>query len=89
MVKSARRYLNAKKRTCAQDNCLFSGTYKELKKHVKAEHPREVDPHQAEKWKRLERERDHQDVMCTVRSSMPGLIVVGDYTQYIYFRAMV
>ncbi|KAL3845571.1 hypothetical protein ACJIZ3_002974 [Penstemon smallii] len=83
VVEPARRYLNAKKRTCTQDNCSFVGTYKELRKHVKSDHPfarpRDVDPSHAEKWKKLENERDISDVYSTIRSTMPGAIVIGDY----------
>ncbi|XAR55605.1 hypothetical protein NMG60_11035722 [Bertholletia excelsa] len=83
VVEPARKYLNTKRRTCVQDNCSFVGTYKELRKHVRAEHPwarpREVDPSIAEKWKRLEHEREREDVISTIRSSMPGSIVIGDY----------
>ncbi|KAL2241813.1 uncharacterized protein LOC105159499 [Sesamum indicum] len=83
VVEPARRYLNTKKRTCMQDNCSFIGTYKEMKKHVKLEHPlarpRDVDPSHAEKWKKLENERDLSDVFSTIRSTMPGAIVIGDY----------
>lgn len=83
VVEPAREYLNAKKRTCMQDNCSYVGTYKELKKHVKAEHPsarpREVDPVDEQKWMRLERERERDDVISTIRSSMPGAMVFGDY----------
>ncbi|KAI8012869.1 hypothetical protein LOK49_LG05G02301 [Camellia lanceoleosa] len=83
VVEPARKYFNTKRRTCMQDNCSYVGTYKELRKHVKAEHPcacpREVDPTLAEKWKRLENEREREDVMSTIRSSMPGAIVMGDY----------
>ncbi|KAL8485473.1 hypothetical protein ACS0TY_027682 [Phlomoides rotata] len=83
LVEQARRYLNAKKRTCMQDNCSFLGNYKQLRKHVKLEHPlarpRDVDPTRAAKWKKLESERDHHDVLSTIRSTMPGAIVIGDY----------
>lgn len=83
VVEPARNYLNAKRRTCMQDNCSFVGTYKELRKHVRAKHPRarprEVDPSLAEKWKRLEHERERDDVISTIRSSTPGAIVIGDY----------
>ncbi|KAL7205880.1 hypothetical protein ACSBR2_018739 [Camellia fascicularis] len=83
MVEPARQYLNAKKRSCMQDNCSFVGTYKELRKHVREEHPsarpREVDPNLEEKWTRLEREREREDVISTIRSSMPGAMVLGDY----------
>ncbi|KAL5992922.1 hypothetical protein ACLOJK_013841 [Asimina triloba] len=83
VVKAAREYLNAKKRICMQDNCSFIGTYKELRKHMRAEHPcaqpREVDPILEQKWKNLELEREREDVISTIRSSMPGAMVLGDY----------
>ncbi|XP_077224261.1 uncharacterized protein LOC143857702 [Tasmannia lanceolata] len=83
VVEGAREYLNAKKRSCIQDECSFVGTYKQLRKHVPAQHPRarphKVDPILEQKWRRLEREREHDDVMSTIRSSMPGAIVLGDY----------
>ncbi|KAL2537092.1 hypothetical protein Fot_18549 [Forsythia ovata] len=83
VVEPAREYLNAKKRSCTQDNCSFVGTFKELRKHVKAEHPsarpREVDPVLEQKWRSLERERETEDVMSTIRSSMPGAVFFGDY----------
>ncbi|GMY05213.1 hypothetical protein FCV25MIE_00452 [Fagus crenata] len=83
VVEPARDYLNAKKRSCMQDDCSFVGNYKEQKKHVRAEHPsaqpREVDPILEQKWRRLERERERNDVMSTIMSTMPGAVVVGDY----------
>ncbi|XP_047938091.1 uncharacterized protein LOC125185579 [Salvia hispanica] len=83
VLEPARRYLNSKKRACAQEKCSFVGTYKEIKKHVKVEHPkacpRDVDPSLAEKWKKLEREQDLSDVFSTIRASMPGAVVFGDY----------
>lgn len=83
VVEPARKYLNAKKRTCMQENCSFIGSYKELRKHVKAKHPlarpRAVDPVLEEKWKRLECERERNDVISTIYSSIPGAVVLGDY----------
>ncbi|GMH22422.1 hypothetical protein Nepgr_024265 [Nepenthes gracilis] len=83
VVEPARKFLNEKKRTCMQEGCSFVGDYKQLKKHVKGEHPsarpREVDPGLEEEWKRLEQEREFNDVISTVTSSMPGAIIVGDY----------
>lgn len=83
VVEPAREYLNAKNRSCTQDNCPFAGTYKELRKHVRADHPcarpREVDPALEQKWRRLERELERDDVVSTIRSSMPGAVVFGDY----------
>ncbi|KAK6143742.1 hypothetical protein DH2020_024090 [Rehmannia glutinosa] len=83
VVDRAREHLNAKKRSCTQDSCSFIGTYKELRKHVRAEHPssnpREVDPTLEQKWRRLERERETEDVRSTIRSSTPGAVFFGDY----------
>ncbi|CAA6664923.1 unnamed protein product [Spirodela intermedia] len=72
VVEPARAYLNAKKRSCM-----------ELQKHMKAAHPsakpREVDPVLEQRWRRLEREREHEDVISVIRSSTPGAVVWGDY----------
>lgn len=83
IVEPAREHLNAKKRSCMQENCAFMGTYKELRKHVRADHPcakpREVDPTLEQKWRRMERDREREDVMSTIRSSMPRAVFYGDY----------
>ncbi|XP_050251440.1 uncharacterized protein LOC126698334 [Quercus robur] len=83
VVEPARKYLNAKKRSCMLDDCSFVGTYKQLRKHVRSKHPlacpRAVDPVLKEKWKRLEREREQSDVISTIISSTPGAVVLGDY----------
>ncbi|XWS23808.1 hypothetical protein CRYUN_Cryun28dG0047400 [Craigia yunnanensis] len=83
VVEPVRKYLNRKKRACMQDMCSFVGTYKELKKHVRAKHPlarpRAVDPVLEEKWKKLENEREQNDVISTIMSSTPGAVVLGDY----------
>lgn len=83
VVERARKFLNSKKRNCMQDNCSFVGTYRDLRKHVRADHPwarpREVDPSLAEKWKKLENDRELNDVMSTINSTMPGSIIMGDY----------
>ncbi|OIV96227.1 hypothetical protein TanjilG_14904 [Lupinus angustifolius] len=83
IVEPVRDYLNSKKRSCMQDNCTFSGNYRELKKHVRAEHPsacpRAIDPEHENKWRFLEREREREDVISTVTAAMPGALVLGDY----------
>ncbi|KDP32743.1 hypothetical protein JCGZ_12035 [Jatropha curcas] len=83
VVEPARKYLNGKKRTCMQEKCSFVGTYKQLRKHVKGKHPlarpRAVDPVLEEKWKKLECERERNDVISTIMSSTPGAVVLGDY----------
>ncbi|GER24700.1 hypothetical protein STAS_00246 [Striga asiatica] len=83
VVERAREHLNAKRRSCMVDGCLFVGTFKELRKHVRAQHPcarpREVDPAMEQRWRRFEREREREDVMSTIRSSNPGAVFFGDY----------
>lgn len=83
VVKRARKYFNSKKRSCMQENCSFVGSYSNLRKHVRAKHPlarpREVDPSLAEKWKKLENDRELDDVMSTINSTMPGSVIMGDY----------
>lgn len=83
VVEPARRFLNAKKRACLHEGCSFRGRYKELRKHVRLQHPmarpRDVDPSHAEKWKKLENERERDDVLSTIMSAMPGAVVVGDF----------
>ncbi|OWM84929.1 hypothetical protein CDL15_Pgr027716 [Punica granatum] len=83
VIEPARAYLNAKKRTCMQENCSFVGTFKELRKHVRVEHPsaqpQEVDPALEQKWIRFEREQELDDVISTIKSRMPGAMVIGDY----------
>ncbi|GAB2268769.1 hypothetical protein Dimus_003714 [Dionaea muscipula] len=83
IVDTAREFLNSKKRSCMQENCSFVGNYKELRKHVRTEHPavrpREVDPVMEQQWRRMENERDHADNMSIIRSSIPGAVVFGDF----------
>lgn len=66
-----------------QDDCSFAGTFRELRKHMNVEHPsaqpRKVDPTLEQKWRRLEQERDRDDMISTLRSTMAGRIW-GDYT---------
>lgn len=83
VVENAREYLNAKKRSCMQDSCTYVGNYKELRKHVRAEHPsarpRAIDPDREQKWRLLELEREREDVISTLTSAVPGARVMGDY----------
>ncbi|CAH1415073.1 unnamed protein product [Lactuca virosa] len=83
VVERARKFLNSKKRSCMQDDCSFVGLYRDLRKHVREDHPlarpRDVDPSLAEKWKKLENDTELNDVMSTISSTMPGSIIMGDY----------
>jgi len=83
VVQEARRYLDTKTRSCAQESCPFSGTYAQLRKHARLDHPcaqpTEVDPVRRRNWQRLEQESNISDVLSTIRSTMPGALVFGDY----------
>ncbi|KAL5984965.1 hypothetical protein ACLOJK_038802 [Asimina triloba] len=72
-VEAARRFMNAKTRSCAQESCTFSGTYTDLRKHARLVHPTarpsEVDPERQRDWRRLERQRDLGDVLSTFQSA--------------------
>ncbi|XP_065020696.1 uncharacterized protein LOC135645831 isoform X1 [Musa acuminata AAA Group] len=82
-VEPAREYLNKKRRSCMQDNCSFIGNYKELRKHVRTDHPcakpHAVDPTLEQKWRNLEYQTERADVISTIRSSMPRAVILGDY----------
>lgn len=74
VVEPARQYMNIKVRSCSSESCNLSGTYSELRKHARSEHPSvrpsEVDPTRQRDWVRLECERDLEDVLSLVQ---PGL----------------
>lgn len=83
VVQEARRYLNTKTRSCAQESCTVSGTYAQLREHARLDHPSSeptaVDPVRWRNWQRLEQESNIGDVLSTIRSTMPGALVFGDY----------
>lgn len=72
VVDSARNFMNAKSRSCASETCDFCGTYADLRKHARQEHPlvrpSEADPERERNWRRLERQRDFGDLMSTLQS---------------------
>ncbi|XP_077212063.1 uncharacterized protein LOC143847206 isoform X2 [Tasmannia lanceolata] len=73
VVDPARQFLNAKTRSCSHESCAFSGTYAELRKHARVEHPSarpsEVDQKRQREWRRLERQRDLGDLLSTIQSA--------------------
>jgi len=73
VVEPARRFMNAKSRSCSCETCNFSGTYTDLRKHARLEHPlvrpSEADPERQRNWRRLERQRDLGDLLSTLQSS--------------------
>ncbi|KAF4384351.1 hypothetical protein F8388_004584 [Cannabis sativa] len=74
VVDSARRFMNAKSRSCSSETCSFTGTYTDLRKHARLEHPQvrpsDADPERQRNWRRLERQRDLGDLLSTLQSSM-------------------
>ncbi|KAF8406969.1 hypothetical protein HHK36_006090 [Tetracentron sinense] len=72
-LEPARLFMNAKARSCARETCDFSGTYADLRKHARLEHPlirpSEADPERQRDWRRLERQRDIGDVLSTIQSA--------------------
>lgn len=79
----ARKYLNQKPRSCSRESCLFSGNYRELRSHARRVHPTErpadVDPSRERAWRRFQDEREYNDIVSSIRSAMPGAVIVGDY----------
>ncbi|KAK9057421.1 hypothetical protein SSX86_022256 [Deinandra increscens subsp. villosa] len=83
VVEEVRQYLNSKPRSCSQESCLFSGSYRELRRHARQAHPTarpsDVDPTRERAWRRLEHQREYGDIVSAIRSAMPGAAVFGDY----------
>ncbi|XP_062089802.1 uncharacterized protein LOC133796346 isoform X2 [Humulus lupulus] len=71
VILPARQFMNTKVRSCSSETCDFTGTYTELRKHARSEHPfvrpSEVDPTRQRDWRRLEWERDLEDVLSLVQ----------------------
>lgn len=83
VVEEARRYLNLKSRSCSRESCSFSGNYRELRRHARRVHPAarpaDIDPSRQRAWRRLENQREYDDIVSAIRSAMPGAVVLGDY----------
>ncbi|KAM0969452.1 hypothetical protein ACFX13_017971 [Malus domestica] len=74
IVESARCFMNAKSRNCSCETCNYSGTYADLRKHARLEHPlvcpSEADPERQRTWRSLERQRDIGDLFSSIQSSV-------------------
>ncbi|KAG6782236.1 hypothetical protein POTOM_011630 [Populus tomentosa] len=70
VVKPAREFMNSKVRSCSWENCDFSGSYSELRKHARSGHPfirpSEVDIQRQHDWASFEYERDVADIVATL-----------------------
>ncbi|KAK2651520.1 hypothetical protein Ddye_011376 [Dipteronia dyeriana] len=77
VVENARRFMNSKVRSCSCENCDFSGTYPELRKHARSDHPSirpsEVDPAREENWEFFERIRGFRDFLSFMRPNNNSL----------------
>ena len=80
VLEPARGYMNSKPRNCSCETCEFQGTYPELRKHARSEHPSvrpsEVDPSRQSDWLRMERERNLEDLFSSIHASS-----VADYNR--------
>ncbi|WZY78856.1 hypothetical protein YC2023_025240 [Brassica napus] len=75
-----RRALNAKPRSCAFENCNFSGTYSQLKNHLKADHPGStrplVDQERERVWEQMQRVTQYNDISIAAGLPRSGLEVL-------------
>ncbi|KAJ0008382.1 hypothetical protein Pint_30058 [Pistacia integerrima] len=71
VVEAARQFMNSKVRSCSCENCDFSGSYSELRKHARSDHPStrptEVDPERQHDWRRLEDIRGFRDFLTIMQ----------------------
>ncbi|ONK59503.1 uncharacterized protein A4U43_C08F7100 [Asparagus officinalis] len=74
VVEAARRYMNSKVRSCSKESCEFTGSYNELRKHARNDHPltrpTEADPERQRDWRRMEQRMDLGDLFSTMQSAM-------------------
>ncbi|XP_028083423.1 uncharacterized protein LOC114284676 isoform X2 [Camellia sinensis] len=81
VIKPARIFMNSKPRSCSLETCDFSGTYSELRKHARLEHPfvrpSEADSRRQSDWMSLEHERDVQDII-----GASGLVSAEEWTHW-------
>ncbi|KAK7247134.1 hypothetical protein RIF29_42011 [Crotalaria pallida] len=73
VLEPARSYMNSKPRSCSSETCEFQGTYAELRKHARSEHPSvrpsEVDPSRMSDWTRMQQERSLEDFFSLITAS--------------------
>ncbi|KAL6499567.1 hypothetical protein OROGR_027477 [Orobanche gracilis] len=83
VVEKVRKYLNLKPRSCSRESCSFSGNYQNLRRHARRVHPTvrpaDIDPSRQRAWRRLEDQREYNDIVSAIHSAVPGSVVVGDY----------
>ncbi|XP_074575450.1 uncharacterized protein LOC141831927 [Curcuma longa] len=79
VIEAARKYMNAKSRSCSLESCPFTGVYGELREHARKEHPSarpsEADPIRQEVWRSMERQRDLGDMFSVFHSP----VITGEH----------
>ncbi|KAL9227207.1 hypothetical protein vseg_002929 [Gypsophila vaccaria] len=83
VIERARQYLDQKKRHCEEHQCSFVGTFLELQKHAREEHPNSrpsrIDPARQLDWENFQQSSEIVDVLSTIHSEVPRGVVLGDY----------
>lgn len=83
VVEKARKHLDVKIRFCEEEKCPFTGTYSELQKHAKTEHPHtcpsKIDPARRRDWENFQRSSELIDVLTHIHSEVPNGMILGDY----------
>ncbi|KAK4793586.1 hypothetical protein SAY86_024021 [Trapa natans] len=83
IIEEARTYLDRKQRCCDELQCSFMGTFLELQKHARLEHPHarpsKIDPARQLDWENFQQSSEIIDVLSTIHSEVPHGIVLGDY----------
>ncbi|XP_049398545.1 uncharacterized protein LOC125862503 isoform X1 [Solanum stenotomum] len=83
VVEKARVHLDVKERCCEEDKCRFKGTYVELQKHAKLDHPHarpsKIDPARQIDWDNFQQSSEIIDVLSTIHAEVPRGVVLGDY----------
>ncbi|KAM3337687.1 putative protein isoform X1 [Capsicum galapagoense] len=83
VVEKARMHLDVKERCCEEDKCGFKGTFAELQKHAKLDHPHarpsKIDPARQIDWENFQQSSEIIDVLSTIHAEVPRGVVLGDY----------
>ncbi|GER34385.1 hypothetical protein STAS_10597 [Striga asiatica] len=83
VLDKVRAHLDERKRYCEEDKCRFSGTFIELRKHARIEHPyscpSKIDPARQLDWENFQQSAEIIDVLSTIHSEIPRGVVLGDY----------
>lgn len=72
VIEAARQFMNSFPRTCLLETCNYVGTYFELRKHAREEHPSrhpsETNPRRESEWTRLQHQTNIEDTLSAYQS---------------------